>query len=144
MSEGSPAQPQPPKEKLPFLYPSRIIVFSLLAVALVAAGFDGMARLKQKKVFDTLDPYVNEDPAVIAKADSEPCTPSHVKTLVGREPDSKTDDGKERQEVYTWQGVFNRYHVHAVYGGVTLAVDDGTVPEPLLLKVEKSSNYIWE
>jgi hypothetical protein len=126
------------------LYPSRIIVFSLLALALVAAGFDLVARMKQSSAFGVLQPYVDEDPAVADSAGTEPCTPSQVKKLVGREPDAKTDGGAEKQETYSWQGVFNRYHVHAFYGGVTLATDDAAEAEPLLLRVEKSSNYIWQ
>lgn len=143
MSEASPAPPPQPREKLPLLYPSRIIVFSLLAVALVALGFDQAARWKAGSAFSALDPYVSEDPAVADKT-TDPCTPSHVRKLVGREPDAKTGDGEGKQETYTWQGVFSRYHVHASYGGATLATDQNTEPEPLLMKLEQSSNYIWE
>ena len=39
--------------------------------------------------------------------------------------------------------MFNRYHVHADYGGVTLAAEKPEDAEPLLLRVEQSSNYIW-
>src|SRR5687767_8299011 len=115
-AESQPSQPQPPPR--PFLYPSRIIVFSLLAVALVALGFDQVARFKASTAFGKLQPFVDEatEPAPDAAA-SEPCTPSHAKNLLGRWPDSEEKSKEELRQTYSWQGVFNRYHVHADYGG---------------------------
>src|ERR687892_441460 len=92
-AETQPSQPQPPPR--PFLYPSRIIVFSLLAVALVALGFDQVARFKANSAFGMLRPFVDEETTEsMEAASSEPCTPSHAKTLLGRSPDSE-DKSKE-------------------------------------------------
>jgi hypothetical protein len=141
-AEPQPSQPQPPP--LPFLYPSRIITFSLLAVALVALGFDQVARFKANTAFGKLQGYVDEEaPPDEAAASAEPCTPSHAKMLLGRTPDSEEKSKEETRQTYSWQGVFNRYHVHAAYGGVTLAAEKPEDAEPLLLRVEQSSNYIW-
>ena len=147
MSEASAESPQssPAPPARPFLYPSRIITFSLLAVALVALGFDVSARLKQRSAFGQLQAYVDEDIAETpANSANEPPTPSRVKTMLGRAPDSQQDGKDEVSQTYTWQGVFNRYHLHAHYGGVTLAAENPADAEPLLLRVEQSSNYIWE
>jgi hypothetical protein len=147
MSEAPAETPQQPSAApaRPFLYPSRIIVFTLLAIALVALGFDIAARLKQRSAFGKLQPYVDEEhPETSAEAAlAEPCTPSYVLTLLGRTPDSEERGKEELHQTYTWQGVFNRYHIHAHYGGVTLAAEDPADAEPLLLRVEQASNYIW-
>lgn len=141
-AEKQPSQPQPPAR--PFLYPSRIIVFSILAVALVALGFDQVARYKAGKAFGALQKFVDEDsPEAMEAASSEPCTPSHAKTLLGRSPDSEQKLNGGLRQTYSWQGVFNQYHVHADYGGVTLAAEKPEDAEPLLLRVEQASNYIW-
>jgi hypothetical protein len=139
-AEMNQAQPQQPAR--PFLYPSRIIVFSLLAVALVALGFDLAARFKARTAFGKLQPFVDEDD--MSAVSAEPCTPTHAKTLLGRLPDSEQKLNEELRQTYSWQGVFNRYHVHANYGGVTLAAEKPEDAEPLLLRVEQASNYIWD
>jgi hypothetical protein len=143
-AETPPSQPSPPAR--PFLFPSRIIVFAILAVALVALGIDVAARLKQRSAFGKLDPFVNEETteAMAEAASSEPCTPSYVQTLLGRAPDSEQKGKDELHQTYSWQGVFNRYHIHAYYGGVTLATENPEDAEPLLLRLEQSSNYVWD
>lgn len=146
MSEASAETPQPQPPARPMLYPSRIIVFSLLAIALVALGFDQFARFQARGIYNKLDAFVNEDvstPAAAAAA-SEPCTPSYVRKLLGREPDSEQKGDKEVHQTYSWQGVFNRYHVLAHFGGVTVAAERPEDAEPLLIRLEQSSNYVWD
>ncbi len=133
----------PPK---PGLSPSRIIVFALLAVALVALAFDVTARLGQRSAYGKLQPFVDEDSmeAMVDAANAVPCTPSHVRELLGRSPDNELKAKEELQQTYSWKGVFNRYHVIAHYGGITLAPENPAEAEPLLQRVEQSSNYVWD
>lgn len=148
MSEASAetpqSQPQPPAR--PLLYPSRIIVFSLLAVALVALGFDQYARFQARGVYNKLDAFVNEDissPEAAAAA-SKPYTPSYVRELLGRAPDSEQKSNGEVHQTYSWQGVFNRYHILAHFGGAKVVAERPEDAEPLLTRLEQSSNYVWD
>ncbi len=148
MSEAPSPTPQaaapPPQTKAS---PSRIIVFALLAIALVALGFDITARLKQSQAYGTLQAYVDEDQtdaAAEALASEPPPTPSRVQELLGKVPHEESRMKDDFQQTYSWQGVFNRYHLIAHYGGATLAAENPEDAQPLLLRVEKSSNYIWQ
>jgi hypothetical protein len=146
MSDAPAEAAQPPAPPRPKTHPSRIIVFLLLAIAVVALGFDLNARTKQGRAFTALEAFVDEDriEASDDAAIAEPPTPSIVQEMVGKAPDLESRMKDDFQQTFSWQGVFNRYHVHAHYGGVTLAAEDSKEGEPLLLRVEKSSNYIWE
>jgi hypothetical protein len=146
MSEAPAESAQPASQPLPKLFPSRVIVFALLAIALVALGFDLTARLKQSRAYGTLQPYVDEeqtDPEAEA-INAEPPTPARVQELLGMMPENESRQDEGLHQTYSWQGVFNRYHLHAHYGGATLAAEDPADAQPLLLRVEKSSNYIWQ
>jgi hypothetical protein len=148
MSDAPPEtpSPQPQPQPRPKLFPSRIIVFSLLAIALVALGFDVTARLKQRQAYGMLQAYVDEeqiDPAA-ETMNMEPPTPPRVQELLGRAPATQSGSKEDLQQTYSWQGVFNRYHLIAHYGGATLAAEDPKDAQPLLLRVQQTSNYIWE
>lgn len=147
MSEASAetpqSQPQPPAR--PLLYPSRIIVFSLLIVALAALGFDQYARFQAREVFNKLDAFVNEDVSSpeAAAAASKACTPSYVREMLGRAPDSEQKANGEIDQTYSWQGVFNQYHILAHFGGAKVVAERPEDSEPLLIRLEQSSNYVW-
>jgi hypothetical protein len=116
--------------------PLRIVLFALLAAAVVALGIDLAARLPANQAYSKLNAMLDEED--IGQRDlsaSGPRTPTEIHKAIGHEPNSSEQQADELHETYRWQGVFKAYTVHAVYTGATLNLDDPTKSEPLLSKV---------
>ena len=136
-AESQPAgTPEPQPKKTPLLFPSRIILFTLLPIAIGALVFDFGQRGKRQAVFDSVAKLIPTDtdttlPARFSDAD---LAIENIHKVIGREPDQVLVDNKaEIQELYSWRGVMYTYNLRVVYmKGVVLGTNpivSGVYPE---------------
>ena len=114
-SEGSGAAAEPPPPAKPGgASPLRIVLFALLAVAVVLLFIDRRGRMAAEAAMHDITALMPEDPSEIM---DDAVTEEKVQEVVGRSPDDTYDGPSGRLvEEYRWQGLFNRqYIVYVTY-----------------------------
>lgn len=109
------------KKPTPFITPSRIIVFGLLAVVLVLLVIDVAARTSASSAYEEIDKYrLSADQA--NNNTENRIDGKRVREIVGKEPSRPLDVSRGIMfEDYTWGGLFNTYRVRVYYHDPTLA-----------------------
>ena len=116
--------------------PVRIVLFGVLAIAVVALGIDLAARVPANQAYGKLNAMLDEEDVGQRDLSMEgPRTPTEIHKVLGKQPDLAEQQAEELHETYRWQGVFKSYTVHTVYTGATLDLSNPKNSEPLLTRV---------
>lgn len=110
---GSRAKPAPS-----LITPSRVIVFTLLAGALLALAIDLIARSNASAAFNAVDPFrlSNEQLLGNGAAPGAAINSQRVRELIGKAPSGPAFEAfGQTCEDYTWGGIFNTYRVRVYY-----------------------------
>lgn len=101
-------QTEPVKQKTPLLFPSRIILLALLAVAIGGLVVDQLAKRSAQAAFDAVDAAMGKEGTLNDVSRDE------VRKLIGREP-SDDSDPEDLCETYSWQGGLKQHKVFVQY-----------------------------
>jgi hypothetical protein len=105
---------------------TRMILFALLALAVVGLIVDQIARKKAYAAFEMLNSKMGPEKKI------NPITRDEVHQLMGREPD---DDGdpEDAYESFTWQGAIRPHRVYVQYrSGKIALLKDVSQNDPLV------------
>ena len=94
--------------KNPLLMPLRIVLFALLAVAVVGLIVDQLARKNAQAAFE------NVNGAMGAEGSLEDVTRDQVHKLIGRDPDDD-GDADDNFESFSWQGALKPQVLYVEY-----------------------------
>jgi hypothetical protein len=109
-------------KKNPLLVPVRIVLFALLAVAIIGLIFDQMARRKAQAAFDKVYRAMGD------KADVETVTRGQVYELIGRQPDEDSNPDDDF-ETFSWPGALRPQVIFVEYRPGTDLVQDASLNE---------------
>jgi hypothetical protein len=106
-------------KKTPLLFPSRIILFSILPFALAALGYDYYQRAQRDAVYHSVAKMVPTDSEPNAEQplrfqDSDIAI-ENIHKVIGRDADKTVDDKTQLQEIYAWRGVLYTHTVRITY-----------------------------
>jgi hypothetical protein len=113
MDDQTPEAPAQPAEEAPKLKKTstlRIILFAILALAIVDMIVDQNARRTAREMFEILKQARDAETA------DKAMTAADVHKLIGREPDEVVARGGGR-EIYSWQGGIWKYTIIVDYRG---------------------------
>lgn len=95
-------------KKNPMLMPVRIVLFALLALAIVGLIVDQVSRRNAQAAFDAVDNAMGKEGKL------EDVNRDEVHKLIGRAPDDDSDPD-DNFETFSWQGALKQHVVYIEY-----------------------------